>query len=351
MKVLQSGTWKEATPKGVLQGGVWKTPQAMHVLQNGVWKKVWPTEPVLPNQKVEIVAHGDLTSLPAHQPGDILVAFAPSTTSTTPPGKPAAGGTVPEWNDALANTGSANGTKYAAWRVCWALATTSSHTSGTWSGMAGAGYCVVCRNADQTNPIGGTGQDNRSGTNTPTAPNITLKNADNSSQLLNAILFNTGTSTSFKTVPSSHTQLSPTSPGTSGKIVVSKNDTNTGTGVTIQASSIVSTFCGVSVEIVSAGPAPEGEPEPPYLYDVAITYQGNHVVDFTALSGFVHNPSEEAYMFRCEEIPSLNGYVGKNFTKTFPVTAYSKFNCSLQDVSGDIPVVDAKTIVFTVDNR
>jgi hypothetical protein len=90
---------------------------------------------------------------------------------------------------------------------------------------------------------------------------------------------------------------------------------------------------------------------PPYLYDVAIVYQGSHVVEFTALTGFAHDPAEEAYMFRCAEASSLNGYVGKNFIKTFPVTAYSKFNCTLQDVSGDILAVDAKTISFTVDNK
>lgn len=89
-----------------------------------------------------------------------------------------------------------------------------------------------------------------------------------------------------------------------------------------------------------------------YLYDVTITYQGNHVVDFTALSGYVHIDGEEAYMFRCAELPSLNGYVSKNFTKTFPITAYSKFTCTLEDVSGDItdPTM-RKTISFYVDNR
>ena len=91
---------------------------------------------------------------------------------------------------------------------------------------------------------------------------------------------------------------------------------------------------------------------PPYLYDVDIVYQGNHVVDFTALSGYIHTQAEEeAYMFRCTEVSSLNGYVSKNFTKTFPVTAYTKFNCTLQDVSGDIPAVDAKSISFTIENK
>lgn len=42
MKVLQSGQWKTATPKGVKQGSVWKTPQKVHVLKGGQWIQVWP---------------------------------------------------------------------------------------------------------------------------------------------------------------------------------------------------------------------------------------------------------------------------------------------------------------------
>lgn len=97
----------------------------------------------------------------------------------------------------------------------------------------------------------------------------------------------------------------------------------------------------------------EAAPEvSPYLYDVAIVYAGSHVVNFTALSGYVHpDPAEEAYMFRCVEAPLLNGYVAKSFTKTFPVDGYTKYNCTLQDLSSDIPPENAKTISFIVDNK
>ena len=91
---------------------------------------------------------------------------------------------------------------------------------------------------------------------------------------------------------------------------------------------------------------------PPYLYDVNIVYQGNRVVDFTALSGSVHlDPEDESYLFRCTEFPALNGYVRKSFTKTFPVSAYSKLNCQLEDVSSDTLLANAKTISFTVENK
>lgn len=87
------------------------------------------------------------------------------------------------------------------------------------------------------------------------------------------------------------------------------------------------------------------------LYDVNIVHKGARVVDFTALTTITHAEGEEAYMFRCAEASSLNGYVAKNFTKTFPQTAYTKYNCTLQDMSGDILATDAKTISFTVDNK
>lgn len=91
---------------------------------------------------------------------------------------------------------------------------------------------------------------------------------------------------------------------------------------------------------------------PPYLYGVDIVYKGNRVVDFTALSGSVHlDPEDESYLFRCTEFPTLNGYVRKNFTKTFPVSGYSKLNCQLEDVSSDTLLADAKTISFTVENK
>ena len=87
------------------------------------------------------------------------------------------------------------------------------------------------------------------------------------------------------------------------------------------------------------------------LYDCMVVYKGNKTMDFTALTTFTHADGEEAYMFRCAEASSVNGYVPKNFTKTFPNTAYARFNCTLQDVSGDILAADAKTISFTVENR
>lgn len=42
MKVLRSGAWATATPRGVLQNGVWKAPSKVWTLKDGVWVQVWP---------------------------------------------------------------------------------------------------------------------------------------------------------------------------------------------------------------------------------------------------------------------------------------------------------------------
>lgn len=41
MKVLSSGAWKAATPRGVLVGGAWKEPKRVSVLSGGAWRLVW----------------------------------------------------------------------------------------------------------------------------------------------------------------------------------------------------------------------------------------------------------------------------------------------------------------------
>jgi hypothetical protein len=109
-----------------------------------------------------------------------------------------------------------------------------------------------------------------------------------------------------------------------------------------------------TVQVWPDAPPPE---VPGYLYDVEQVNKPGRVVDFTALKGFMPaDPLDEAFMFRCSTISGLDGYVGRNFTKTFPSgTAYTKFACTLADQYGDgIPANNAemlKTISFTVEPR
>jgi hypothetical protein len=107
-----------------------------------------------------------------------------------------------------------------------------------------------------------------------------------------------------------------------------------------------------TVQVWPDAPPPE---VPPYLYAVEQVNKPGRVVDFTALKGFVPEGDaieDEAFMFRCSTISGLDGYVARNFTKTFPSgTAYNKFECTLADQYGDgIPANNGemmKTISFT----
>lgn len=92
--------------------------------------------------------------------------------------------------------------------------------------------------------------------------------------------------------------------------------------------------------------------EPPYLYAVDVEYLPNYEVKFTAKKGFMPaDPSEEAFMFRCVQMPK-DGYVSRTFSKQWSANGYSKLDCTLEDLYGDgIPANNAemmKTINFTI---
>lgn len=67
-------------------------------------------------------------TIPAHEVGDLIVVYAFNSTSTTWPTPPAQSSTVPFWQ-----TYSATGNSSTGQRLCWAVATSASHTSGTWT--------------------------------------------------------------------------------------------------------------------------------------------------------------------------------------------------------------------------
>lgn len=95
-------------------------------------------------------ALGTSVTIPAHAVGDVIVVFAYSNASSTPPTPPTASGTVPAWV-AINSGGSLDNSS----GVYYFVATTATHTSGTWgltSGMA----AVVIEGADTspTLPIG-----------------------------------------------------------------------------------------------------------------------------------------------------------------------------------------------------
>ncbi len=84
---------------------------------------------------------------------------------------------------------------------------------------------------------------------------------------------------------------------------------------------------------------------PQYLYDCTSVASAGYVVDFTVLDGWPAGDINEAYMFRCSTLTGYDGYVGRSFQRTFRATAYSTFDCTLEDV-GNVVGKERKTISF-----
>jgi hypothetical protein len=84
---------------------------------------------------------------------------------------------------------------------------------------------------------------------------------------------------------------------------------------------------------------------PPYLYDCTSVSSAGYVVDFTVLDGWPAGDVNEGYFFTCSTLTGYDGYVGRNFQKTFRATAYSSFDCTLEDRS-NIPGKTLQTISF-----
>ncbi len=102
-------------------------------------------------------------TLPTHASGDWIGFFAYKDGATSIPTVPSAGGTVPTWTTIDGPTGANSNASV----LCWALASSSSHTSGTWTGATGVG-CIVLRGQHAT-PIGAhaTGGSAANGANIP----------------------------------------------------------------------------------------------------------------------------------------------------------------------------------------
>ena len=90
---------------------------------------------------------------------------------------------------------------------------------------------------------------------------------------------------------------------------------------------------------------PDAAADPQYLYDCTSVASAGYVVDFTVLDGWPAGDANEAYMFRCSTLTGYDGYVGRNFQKTFRSTAYNSYDCTLEDLSS-IPGKTRQTISF-----
>lgn len=182
-------------------------------------------------------------TLPAHNPGDTIIigAARANITQATKPTASAGNVPIPAWVDIDAPTGT-NGFSI---RTAQFVATSNSHTSGTWTN-ASVMFAIVIQGAASTAVGGHAVSTNASQSNVP-APAVTLTNNDGSSLIfdihVSAVGFATG---GGMTPPTGYTRAA------SATLIVvnAKNDTTSDGAVTQAASSSLSTqSAGATIEI------------------------------------------------------------------------------------------------------
>jgi hypothetical protein len=279
-------------------------------------KQVWPPFSATVTYVGSQVFTGTASvNFPTHTPNDLLVIYSVGGAApTAPPGWTA----VP-----TGQSGNPAGT------LAYKYATGTTASTGTWTGNA-AGVLYVFRNTHPTTPFGTIGTSVGSGAVT-TAPAITLTDPSGAS-LVAHNYFNNGTTGSWTNKAPANFIIKNLNARMASTLAV---DT-TGPGVVASSltHSSAQTWRSLAFEVLPVAPAVEQ----PYLYAVEQVNKGSLTVDFTAKKGFVPAPEDaidEGFMFRCAQFSSLDGYVRREFSKTFPASGYSKLDCTLEDMYGD----------------
>ena len=297
-------------------------------------KHVWPPISATVTYVGSQVFTGTTSAnFPTHSPGDLLVILSVGGAAPTAP----AGWTV-------AHT-SPSGNPAATMAYKWATGTTAS--TGTWTGNA-AGAMYVFRGADTATPFGAIGTSFGTTSGTVTAPEITLTNPSGDSAVVHAF-YNNGTVGAWvNKIPPNFISKNQQARLASNQMIVTE-------GATVEASSMshssAASWRALAFEVLPPGAGPE----PQELYGVDIEYLPNYEVKFTAKKGFTPaDPGEEAFMFRCAEMPR-DGYTPREFTKQWAANGYSKLNCTLEDLYGDgtntAGSLTKATINFTIQPR
>jgi hypothetical protein len=272
-------------------------------------------------------------NFPTHSPGDLLVILSVGGAAPTPPSGWTAVHTSPSGNPA------------ATIAYKWATGTTAS--TGTWTGNA-AGTMYVFRGANTATPFGAIGTSVGASGTTVTAPGITLTDPSGNSAVVHAFYNNGTTGAWVAKIPANFISKNQQARLASNQMIVTEA---AATDPSVMTHSASSSWRSLAFEVL----APGAGPEPQELYGVDVEYLPNYEVRFTAKKGFTPaDPGEEAFMFRCAEMPR-DGYTAREFTKTWAANGYSKLNCTLEDLYGDgtntAGSLTKATINFTITPR
>lgn len=126
-----------------------------------------------------LAANSSSVAIPTHAAGDLIVIFAYNAASTTVPTLPTAGGTVPTFTSIMATSGGS----YNSFVAAYAYATSSSDTSGTWTGATSM-IAVAIRGTTTSSPIGGHALGTQGFGTSIIGPTVTMTHTDGSSVLL-----------------------------------------------------------------------------------------------------------------------------------------------------------------------
>ena len=175
-------------------------------------------------------AYATSVTIPAHRAGDVILIYARAGGNNVGTTAPAAGGTVPTWTQIV--QGGASG--YGVSRLYSCVATTGSHTSGTFTNASGMTVAVV-RRASGIGASAGLQQVNAS----PWfAPAVTLTKSNNTSVVLQFFgwgdLVNTAPAT-FSAGPQGYTQRFMSRTATVALGLITKNTTDCAPAANITA--------------------------------------------------------------------------------------------------------------------
>lgn len=227
-----------------------------------VWPCITEPPPPPPGDKAfrwQALTFGDNALLP-HQPGDLLVAVATSADFSGAPSLPATTATAPTWTTV---TTYGDGNTLVGVHVAYAIATSSTHTSGNWyeAGANGLGYVFSCRGQAAT-PIGGftvTVEENYDGTAVPVScPAVALQDSSGASLVVHfTCTADDGPGGSATGSPAAgytthDLQYSPSDFGNFGSVLMTKDTTTSAEAVraaTLPAGSTITSVAVGSLEI------------------------------------------------------------------------------------------------------
>ena len=266
-------------------------------------KHVWPPFSSTVTYVASLVFTGTTnTTFPTHSTGDLLVVVS-------------AGGTAPAgWTVVNQSSGGS-----PVVTMAWKLAPGAGTGTGSWLGNT-IGTQYVFRNHDPVNPFGAIGSASGSGTVT-SPPQLTLADGSGASLVMHNY-YNAGASGLWvNKIPANFIARNQNARMANNTMIDTKAAVAESSSMTHTVSAA---WRGLAFEVLAPQPVTYDG-----LYGVRVEYLDNYVVRFTALTSYAADP-EEAFFFRCVQIPR-DGYVGREFEKTWVASGYNALDCTLEE--------------------